>query len=158
MRRSGHSRPLDRIAARTRWGDSRPAASGRPTRPYPGSPFDTCTSTLTARLRMPSSVPETTVASMRATVRSGCDSERQDPHADVARASGSPIRWHVRSRATTGLASMRVASSWDVDGFVATLSSLSPHTRRAYAHDAQEFVAWCERGGCADPRDVDTRV
>lgn len=50
------------------------------------------------------------------------------------------------------------ASAWDVDGFVATLSSLSPHTRRAYAHDTHEFVAWCERGACTDPQAVDPRV
>lgn len=51
-----------------------------------------------------------------------------------------------------------MASAWDVDVFVATLSSLSPHTRRAYAHDAHEFVAWCERGACREPSRVDTRV
>jgi site-specific recombinase XerD len=46
----------------------------------------------------------------------------------------------------------------DPDGFSASLTSLSEHTRRAYTHDAQEFVAWCERGGCADPADLDHRV
>ena len=57
-----------------------------------------------------------------------------------------------------GVSVGRMASAWDVDGVVATLSSLSAHTRRAYAHDAQEFVAWCERGACSEPADLDTRV
>jgi integrase/recombinase XerC len=45
-----------------------------------------------------------------------------------------------------------------VDGFVATLSSHSAHTRRAYAHDVAEFVTWCARGGCPDPSHLDHRV
>src|SRR5688572_9283769 len=47
---------------------------------------------------------------------------------------------------------------WDVEGFVATLGGRSPHTRRAYEHDVQEFVTWAERGGCADPATADRRV
>lgn len=47
---------------------------------------------------------------------------------------------------------------FDVDGFAASLTKLSEHTRRAYAHDAQEFTAWCERGGCTDPARLDSRV
>jgi site-specific recombinase XerD len=47
---------------------------------------------------------------------------------------------------------------YDVDGFTASLTKLSEHTRRAYAHDAQEFTTWCERGACADPNDLDARV
>ncbi|HEX5094909.1 MAG TPA: tyrosine-type recombinase/integrase, partial [Acidimicrobiia bacterium] len=39
----------------------------------------------------------------------------------------------------------------DAAGFAATLTALSPHTRRAYGHDVDEFVAWCERGACVDP-------
>src|SRR3954463_173518 len=39
----------------------------------------------------------------------------------------------------------------DAAGFAATLTALSPHTRRAYEHDIDEFVAWCERGACVDP-------
>ena len=33
----------------------------------------------------------------------------------------------------------------DPAGFEASLSALSEHTRRAYAHDAREFVAWCDQ-------------
>ena len=46
----------------------------------------------------------------------------------------------------------------DPDGFVVALSALSENTRRAYEHDAREFVQWCERGGCADPSALDHRV
>jgi integrase/recombinase XerC len=48
---------------------------------------------------------------------------------------------------------MRV--SWDVDGFVASLTASSPHTVRAYERDVRQFVQWAERGGCPDPRDLD---
>jgi site-specific recombinase XerD len=47
---------------------------------------------------------------------------------------------------------------WPVDDFNASTVALSPHTRRAYAHDVGEFVAWCERGACADPSALDHRV
>ena len=46
----------------------------------------------------------------------------------------------------------------DPDGFVVALSALSENTRRAYAHDAREFVQWCERGGCPDASALDHRV
>lgn len=46
----------------------------------------------------------------------------------------------------------------DVDSFDATLTALSPHTRRAYAHDVREFAAWCERGACPEPGALDHRV
>jgi len=46
----------------------------------------------------------------------------------------------------------------DADGFVLALSAMSENTRRAYEHDAREFVQWCERGGCADPSDLDHRA
>lgn len=46
----------------------------------------------------------------------------------------------------------------DADGFEASLTATSAHTRRAYAHDVREFIAWCERGGCPDPADLDHRV
>jgi integrase/recombinase XerC len=46
----------------------------------------------------------------------------------------------------------------DPQGFASSLSALSAHTRRAYAHDADEFVAWCERGGCPDPANLDHRT
>jgi site-specific recombinase XerD len=51
-----------------------------------------------------------------------------------------------------------VTSAWPVDDFVASLQAMSEHTRRAYEHDALEFVAWCERGGCADPTVLDHRT
>jgi integrase/recombinase XerC len=47
---------------------------------------------------------------------------------------------------------------WDVDGFAASLTGRSEHTRRAYAHDVGEFVAWAERGGCPEPADADHRA
>jgi site-specific recombinase XerD len=46
----------------------------------------------------------------------------------------------------------------DPDGFVTALSAMSVNTRRAYEHDAREFVEWCERGGCADASALDHRV
>ena len=48
--------------------------------------------------------------------------------------------------------------SHDANGFVASLSGRSEHTRRAYSRDAAEFVAWCERGGCPDPSALDHRT
>ncbi len=32
------------------------------------------------------------------------------------------------------------------------------HSQRAYAHDVEEFVAWCERGACTDPARLDHRL
>jgi integrase/recombinase XerC len=46
----------------------------------------------------------------------------------------------------------------DPGGFETSLTALSEHTRRAYAHDVREFVAWCERGGCPDPAALDHRT
>jgi integrase/recombinase XerC len=46
----------------------------------------------------------------------------------------------------------------DADGFVLALSAMSENTRRAYEHDAREFVQWCERGGCPDPSELDHRA
>jgi integrase/recombinase XerC len=48
--------------------------------------------------------------------------------------------------------------AWDIDGFLASLTGRSPHTRRAYEHDVREFVAWAERGGCPEPADLDHRA
>ncbi|MBM3692253.1 MAG: recombinase XerC [Actinobacteria bacterium] len=48
--------------------------------------------------------------------------------------------------------------AWDVEGFAASLTGRSEHTRRAYAHDVAEFVAWAERGGCPEPADADHRA
>jgi site-specific recombinase XerD len=47
---------------------------------------------------------------------------------------------------------------WAPDDFVASLVSVSPHTRSAYAHDVREFVEWAERGGCPTPDRLDRRV
>ena len=47
---------------------------------------------------------------------------------------------------------------WMPDDFVASLVSVSPHTRSAYAHDVREFVEWAERGGCPTPDRLDRRV
>jgi integrase/recombinase XerC len=51
-----------------------------------------------------------------------------------------------------------VTTVWPVDDFVASLQAMSEHTRRAYEHDVEEFVSWCERGGCGDPGTLDHRV
>ncbi len=45
----------------------------------------------------------------------------------------------------------------DASGFAASLTALSANSRRAYTHDVEEFVAWCERGGCPEPADLDHR-
>lgn len=47
---------------------------------------------------------------------------------------------------------------FDLDGFVATLATKSEHTRRAYEHDAREFVAWATRGIADRPEHVDHRT
>ena len=48
--------------------------------------------------------------------------------------------------------------TWDVEGFVASLTGSSPHTRKAYESDLRQFVAWAERGGAAGPEAVDHLV
>jgi len=50
-----------------------------------------------------------------------------------------------------------VTTTWATDGFVASLAGTSPHTRSAYVHDVEEFVALAERGGLA-PEQLDHRV
>ena len=45
---------------------------------------------------------------------------------------------------------------WDVDGYVASLTAASPHTREAYERDARQLVEWAERGELG-PEDLDTR-
>jgi integrase/recombinase XerC len=51
-----------------------------------------------------------------------------------------------------------VTATWDVEGFVASLTGSSPHTRKAYESDLRQFVAWAERGGAAGPGAVDHLV
>jgi len=46
----------------------------------------------------------------------------------------------------------------DPGGFASSLTGVSAHTRRAYAHDVDEFVGWCERGGCRRAADLDHRT
>jgi len=46
----------------------------------------------------------------------------------------------------------------DPGGFASSLTGVSEHTRRAYVHDVDEFVAWCERGGCAKASDLDHKA
>ena len=46
----------------------------------------------------------------------------------------------------------------DSAGFAASLTGVSEHTRRAYTHDVDEFVAWCERGGCKQASDLDPKT
>jgi integrase/recombinase XerC len=48
--------------------------------------------------------------------------------------------------------------SWEVDAYVASLTAVSEHTHAAYARDVRQFVEWAERGGCADPAELDHRV
>ncbi len=47
---------------------------------------------------------------------------------------------------------------WRVEGYVTSLGSYAPGTRRAYEHDVREFVTWAERGGCREPEAADRRV
>jgi integrase/recombinase XerC len=47
---------------------------------------------------------------------------------------------------------------WDVEGFIASLTGSSPHTRKAYESDLRQFVAWAERGGAAGPQSVNHLV
>jgi integrase/recombinase XerC len=51
-----------------------------------------------------------------------------------------------------------VTVTWDVEGFVASLTGSSPHTRKAYESDLRQFVTWAERGGAAGPEAVDHLV
>jgi integrase/recombinase XerC len=51
-----------------------------------------------------------------------------------------------------------VTSTWDVEGFVGSLTGASPHTRKAYESDLRQFVTWAERGAAAGPEAVDHLV
>ncbi|MGZ8735412.1 MAG: tyrosine-type recombinase/integrase [Acidimicrobiia bacterium] len=45
--------------------------------------------------------------------------------------------------------------TWEIDGYVASLTASSVNTREAYARDIRQFVAWADRGGCTDPASLD---
>lgn len=45
-----------------------------------------------------------------------------------------------------------------MNAFIATLTGTSPHTRRAYAFDCNEFASWCQRGIAMTPDVVTPRV
>jgi integrase/recombinase XerC len=45
--------------------------------------------------------------------------------------------------------------SWDFDGFVRSLASASPATKRAYRTDLDAFADWAGRAGVDDPAGVD---
>jgi integrase/recombinase XerC len=51
-----------------------------------------------------------------------------------------------------------VTATWDVEGFIGSLTGASAHTRKAYESDLRQFVAWAERGGAAAPEAVDHLV
>lgn len=48
--------------------------------------------------------------------------------------------------------------SWQLDGFVASLTDLAPSTVSAYHADLQDFVTWAARSELADPSQVDRLV
>lgn len=45
--------------------------------------------------------------------------------------------------------------AWDVDGFVASLTAASPHTKAAYGRDVAQFAEWAGRSGATGPGAVD---
>lgn len=49
-------------------------------------------------------------------------------------------------------------SGHDARAFASSLTGVSEHTQRAYVYDVNEFVAWCERGGCKIAAELDHRV
>jgi integrase/recombinase XerC len=46
---------------------------------------------------------------------------------------------------------------WETAGFASSLAGSSEHTRAAYAHDVEEFVAWADRGDVV-PSAIDHRM
>ena len=62
-----------------------------------------------------------------------------------------------RSRAEDRVDDPHDPSGHDPRGFESSLTGVSEHTRRAYTHDVDEFVAWCERGGCRIASELDHR-
>lgn len=71
----------------------------------------------------------------------------------------------ARSRARAFATSALVAAltsvagmGWQLDDFVASLTSVAPATARAYRSDLDAFATWAERGGVAQPVGVDRRL
>ncbi|QXC62612.1 tyrosine-type recombinase/integrase [Aquihabitans sp. G128] len=48
--------------------------------------------------------------------------------------------------------------SWDVGGFLGTLTAAAPATIEAYRSDLADFTAWAERSGVSGPEAVDRRA
>jgi integrase/recombinase XerC len=92
----------------------------------------------------------TATSTVAATIRGGCD-RFELPCPEMSPATAGP-------RADRQRADKSRPASHDPDGFAVALSALSANTRRAYEHDAREFVQWCERGGCPDASALDHRV
>jgi len=61
-------------------------------------------------------------------------------------------------RAATIVVPVMAKQGHDPGGFASSLTGVSEHTRRAYVHDVDEFVAWCERGACVRAGDLDHRT
>ena len=52
---------------------------------------------------------------------------------------------------------MSKQGTWRAEGFASSLTGVSRHTRDAYTHDVDEFVAWCSRGELS-PAGIDRRA
>ncbi|MDQ2825351.1 MAG: site-specific integrase, partial [Actinomycetota bacterium] len=48
--------------------------------------------------------------------------------------------------------------TWEDEAFMASLTSVAPATRKAYAADLADFISWAESCGVLGPADVDRRV
>ena len=77
------------------------------------------------------------------------------PYDGGATAPNNEARWPCRDNYRRGF--MAKDSGHDARGFASSLTGVSEHTRRAYTHDVDEFVAWCERGGCKIAAELDHR-
>ena len=67
------------------------------------------------------------------------------------------LPWAQASAGADAL-SVTATVTWDVEGFIASLTGSSPHTRKAYESDLRQFAAWAERGGAPAPEAVDHLV
>ncbi|CAB4660247.1 unannotated protein [freshwater metagenome] len=47
---------------------------------------------------------------------------------------------------------------WEIDAYVASLTSKSENTHDAYASDVAQFIEWAERGGAPNPEDLDHKA